>query len=162
MKKIKLTQGKFAIVDDEDFRFLSRFKWKLITHKNGKNGGVITSFWSSQQHPTSIPMWGFLVRRPNGFERVVHLNKNGLDYRKKNLCVEKWGTFQHTLGKRKGTSSKFRGVSWNKEKMKWDTYISIKNKTHHLGKFRSEVSAAKAYNKKAIELYGHLAYQNKI
>jgi len=51
-------------------------------------------------------------------------------------------------------SSKYRGVSFNKEKKRFQAYISYKKKTYKLGYFNNEIEAAKAYNDKALELHG--------
>jgi hypothetical protein len=57
-----------------------------------------------------------------------------------------------------GVSSRFKGVCWNKETKKW----TARCKGIHLGCFKDEKEAAKAYNNKAIELYGEFAYLNKL
>ena len=60
----------------------------------------------------------------------------------------------------KPTSSKYKGVSWNKEKQKWTAHIGIDGKLRHLGYFRSEIKAAKAYDKVAIEAFGEFVNPN--
>ena len=49
-------------------------------------------------------------------------------------------------------SSKYRGVSYNKEKKKYTACITYKKKTHKLGYFNDELQAAKAYNDKVREI----------
>lgn len=59
-----------------------------------------------------------------------------------------------TVNRTNNQSSKYRGVSYNKEKMKYEAYITYKNKTHKLGYFDKDIDAAKAYNDKACEIHG--------
>jgi len=158
MKKIPLTQGKFAIVDDEDYPYLSRFKWGL-----DQNGNPIRN--DTQQ---AIKMVNLLIC---GNTEITHINMNRLDCRKNNLLKVTHSQASHR-GKRKGTAiySKYQGVTyeknhWNTGKAKikpWRAYITCDYKRYWLGWFKTEIEAALVYNKKAIELYGEFAYQNKI
>ena len=52
--------------------------------------------------------------------------------------------------KKKGASSKYRGVHWSQQK--WRALITTDGKLQHIGRFTSEIEAARAYDKKAIEL----------
>ena len=45
-------------------------------------------------------------------------------------------------------SSKYKGVSWDKEKNKWRTKIRINGKLIHLGYFNCELAASAAYQNK--------------
>jgi hypothetical protein len=57
--------------------------------------------------------------------------------------------------KRNNASSKYKGVSWDDSRKQWRASIPI-----FLGRFDSEIEAAKAYDKKAKELYGEFALLN--
>lgn len=56
--------------------------------------------------------------------------------------------------KRVGASSKFTGVSWNKERQKWRAGICGRGVHRTLGLFVDEISAALAYNTAARDLFG--------
>lgn len=60
----------------------------------------------------------------------------------------------HNQRKRKNSSSKCKGVSWNKKANKWEAYISIDKKRVYLGLFPDEISAAMCYDDKSFEVYG--------
>jgi hypothetical protein len=96
---------------------------------------------------------------PKGME-IDHINGNGIDNRLINLRI---GTHQqNTFNTRitKSHSSKHRGVSWRKEKRKWEAYIEINQVKNHIAFFNSEEGAARAYDAKAREYFGEFAVLN--
>jgi hypothetical protein len=96
-------------------------------------------------------------------KNVQHINKNRVDNRIENLRVPT--NSQIKAGNRKttsDTSSKFKGVAWDKSSQSWRVRVHKDNKMVHVGRYDSEVEAAYAYNEKAIELFGEFANINKI
>lgn len=85
-----------------------------------------------------------------------YLNVIGEDNNSSNIETEK------ALGFRRvgGTSSLFRGVSFQKRDNNWASMIGSNGKQIRIGSFSSEIEAAKAYDKKAIELHGDKAILN--
>jgi AP2-like factor, euAP2 lineage len=164
MKNIKLTQGKYAIVDDEDYPYLNRLKWHCLRIKGIGyffNIPATTLMSVNKKRNIQFPMVGLLVRiKPNMV--VIYKNKNSLDCRKKNLFQTLKGGKVHFSRKIKGTYSKFRGVHWDKKNGSWRSRIMKDYKNYFLGYSQNEKILAKKYNKKARELYGEFAYQNKI
>lgn len=59
-------------------------------------------------------------------------------------------------------SSRFKGVSWDKRKKRWRAQISFEGKIQNLGGFLVEEDAARAYNEKALALFGEFAHENEI
>jgi len=57
-------------------------------------------------------------------------------------------------------TSKYVGVSLKRSNLKWLATITKNRKGYSLGTFDSEIEAAKAYDKKALELYGENAKLN--
>ena len=60
---------------------------------------------------------------------------------------------------RKRTTSMYKGV-W--KETAWRAGIKHDAKTIHLGSFKTEEEAARAYNEKALELFGEFAKLNEI
>jgi hypothetical protein len=89
----------------------------------------------------------FLNHTRNGHKLVVdHINTNKLDNRLENLQII---SSRLNLSKDKKGSSKYTGVSWNKNYNKWVAQIYFNKKTIILGYFTDEYEA-------------HLAYKNKL
>lgn len=165
MKKIPLTKGKFAIVDDEDYPYLSRFDWYANKKKDIEY--AITGIYMNKV-TTQIPLHYFLTKRRQGYV-IVHKNRNCLDNRKSNLlmvraCISHHRTKKYKMrsDNRTGIRSKYKGLCWDKRNKKWQVSIMKDKKRTYVGIFKEEKKGAEAYNKKAKELYGKFAYQNKI
>lgn len=90
---------------------------------------------------------------------VDHIDRNPLNNRRSNLRLCRIS--QNILNRRgKMGTSKYKGVWWDSHHKKWLAIISLKGKHIYLGFFDNQIDAAKAYDKKAAELFGDFAYLN--
>ncbi len=94
--------------------------------------------------------------------QIDHINNTKNDNRIENLREATNTQNQTYKNKREGTSSKFKGVSWNKKFQKWRVRITINGKQKYLGLFNNETEAGKSYNEEAIKHFGEFALINKI
>jgi len=148
---IPLTKGQVAIVDAEDYEWLSKYKWHAV-----KTGDKYYAYRSRNKR--SLSMHRMIMNEPKGMI-VDHKDGNGLNNRRSNLRV--CTTSQnHQNRRRTFGSSRYKGVHWDKKSNKWAAAITDKGKYKFLGHFDDEVEAAKAYDKKASELFGEFAYLN--
>lgn len=157
MKRILLTQGKYAIVDDEDFEWLNQWKWQA--QKHSYDGYRAMRGAGGRKNQRTVYMHRVIMNAPKGLE-VDHINHDTLDNQRKNLRLVTQSQNQQNSKKRKNCSSKYKGVHWHKLTRKWRSKISSLGEPIHLGLYKSEIGAAKAYDKKAIELFGEFAYLN--
>jgi len=91
---------------------------------------------------------------------IDHINGDSCDNRLANLRV---ATHQQNMFNRrpvKSTTSKYKGVCWDKEIKKWKVCITIKKKTKSIGRFCDEIEAAKAYDKFAKKYHKEFARLN--
>ena len=80
--------------------------------------------------------------------QIDHVNINQLDNRIENLRVVNQSQNNINQNKKKNCSSKFKGVSWNKQNNKWEARFRRK----YLGLFNSEEEAIETYKKKYNEI----------
>lgn len=151
-KLIPLTQGKFAIVDDEDFEFLSQWKWSY------RKGYASRADYSEEKVNWNVQMHNTVMPPPAGMI-VDHKNRNTLDYRRDNLRFLT-DTQNRYNSLRKNKTSQFKGVYWSKDRNKWRSAIRKDGQRFNLGCFDSPVMAAQIYDVKAKELFGDAAYLN--
>ena len=160
MRRISLTQGKFAIVDDADFEWLNQWKW--YPSNNGRNTFyAIRSIRLPNGKRTTSRMHREILGLKFGDKRQCdHQNHRGLDNRRDNLriCTSKQNN--QNMSSYKSCSSVYKGVSWHKIHHKWRAFITVDYKQIHLGYFDNEEKAARVYDKVAIKYFGEFANLN--
>ena len=157
-RRIPLTQGKFAIVDPEDYDRLAKYKWFAMRSRRGFY--AIRWVKTKNGRRKKIRMHR-QVLNVHDDKLIDHKNHNGLDNRRENLRIVT--NMQNSWNKRKQKgdySSKYKGVSWAKRVGKWHTEIYCRGKKIFIGYFDDEKAAARAYDEKATRLYGEYAALN--
>jgi hypothetical protein len=92
MKKIKLSRGKQAKVDDEDFAALSEFKWYINENAERTKLYAMRSRLKEEEGKfpgTKIYMHRYILKVKDKSIAVKHKNGDTLDNRKENLVVVK-------------------------------------------------------------------------
>lgn len=157
MKRIPLTQGKFAIVDDADFEWLNQWKWHAITTARSRCYAARHGLIGDKR--VYIYMHRAILAVPKGLVSD-HINGDGLDNRKRNLRVATQNENCKNQMLRGSGSSTYKGVTWDTNRKKWAAQIGNNYQHYGLGRYSDEKKAALAYDKKALELFGEFACLN--
>jgi hypothetical protein len=158
-KKIPLTKWSVAIVDDDDFERLSKYKW-MAQYNIHTNSYYASRKITINHKKETVMMAREIMNCCDKNKLIDHKNRNTLDNRKENLRECTYSENNINCGIKKNNTSGFKGV--NKHANKWRAYIKYNNKQIHLGTFENIIEAALAYNKKAIELFGEFAVLNVV
>lgn len=148
--EIKLTQGKFVLIDKDDFERVNKYKWcykvsKIL--KSGKEYGVaVHGFWDSKRKQNKIvKLHRFILNLNDPKILVDHINGDTLDNRKKNLRIAD-GTINNL--NRKNT----KGYAWDKITKSWRVEVGFYGKKYWMGRFKTKEEAKEIYNAKVKEL----------
>ena len=170
MKKIKLTNDKYALVDDEDYEWLNQFKW---FSEKGRNTYYVASCINSVR----TRMHRFILELIDRKIIIDHKDGNGLNNQRNNLRKCTHAENMTNRKSAKNSSSKYLGVSMRCTKTKyvskktgietthfsfgWVATTTIDNKCKYLGTFKTELEAAIIYNIAARKYHGEFANPNK-
>ena len=152
MKRIKLTKGKYALVDDEDFEVLSKHKW----HFDGM-------YARRHDYPTGERIrLHRAILEPKFNEEIDHINRNKLDNRRSNLRIVDASQNRMNRPLQSNNKSGFRGVSWLVSRKRWVARIKFYNKIKVLKYTKDKTEAARIYNEAALKYHGEFAQLNII
>jgi HNH endonuclease len=153
VREISLTQGKSAIVDDEDFEWLmQRGKW--YAYKSGGTFYAMRTERSSGKKVT-IKMHRLIMGAEKG-QFVDHCDGNGLNNSRDNLrlCSRSENACNQRI--RRDNSTGFKGVHFYKGGRKFQARIAVNGRQTHIGLFSDPIEAAKTYDAAALLFHGKL------
>ena len=156
MRRIKLTQNKFALVDDCDYEYLSQWNWCYDPKGYAMRGsGTRANQHMVYMHRVVAKRAGLRITR----KQVDHRDEDGINNQRNNLRVATTSQNMSNRGPQKNNTSGHKGVWWDKSRSKWCAEITVKQKKHYLGRFINKQDAARAYKLAAEKYFGEFAKQ---
>lgn len=156
--QVKLHPDGLAIIDTVDRELVERYKWY-----RSPDGYAVRYFYTknrdgSWKHHTE--RMHRLITNPSANEDVDHKNHRKLDNRRDNLRACSRALNVANTNSRKGSTSRFKGVSFCKQTGKWRATIKSGGLQKSLGRHAIEVKAAEAYDSAAKLAFGSFATLN--
>jgi hypothetical protein len=174
-----------VLVSEEDREILSYASWFTTGHQPSRKGRTMYCAMNGSKKRLEkeghgpyeskfLKMHRLILERvygrPLGKDEVVdHMDGNGLNNTRDNLrLVEVWENHANQKKNRtmngKPCSSKYKGVCYSATRDSYHASINssvlLKTKKLHLGRFREEEDAARAYDRAALRLFGECSLTN--
>jgi len=149
MREIPLTKGLVALVDDEDFEWLSQWKWLA-------DGGERNGVYAMRVDRQSRVYMHRLILQPALGLVGDHINGHTLDNRRSNLrsCTPR----ENKINSVRRGRLPFRGIRSHHKR--WKAIIKVDGNDIYLGTFSSPEAAALAYDTAATQYFGEYAVLN--
>lgn len=149
--RIPLSQGEFAVIDTDDYPLVASRTWML------SKGYAVTEMSRRSTTPRRRILMHHLII---GEKRMVdHRDGDGLNNRRNNLrtCTPQ----QNLQNMRpKANHLPYKGIYFNKKTRRYQAQITLDYKKRFLGRFDNPLSAAIAYDREALKLFGEFARLN--
>lgn len=148
-----------VIIDLKNVNLINKYTW--FTKKAITGSYYVYASTTINKKETKISLQRLLLGNPEN-KVIDHINGNTMDNRIENLRIcSKSENNKNAKKNKRGTSSKYKGVT-KRPSGRFGVYIQNNKVIFCVGTFDSEIEAAKAYNKKALELFGEYAKLNEI
>ena len=154
-RQILLTQGQIALIDDQDYELVSRYRWYAKWDKSTQGFYAIRNTPTVNGKRTTVRMHTFLMGGATD-----HVNHDTLDNRRRNLRLATKSQNGANRRINRNNSSGYRGVHWDRRNKRWRASISHDGHRRSLGYFDDLKNAAQAYDNAARVLFGEFAYLN--
>lgn len=158
MKEIPLTQGKVALVDDEDFELVNQYRWYAL--RNHRTFYAVKQMRQVDGRRGLLWMHRLILGLTDSRQQADHINHNGLDNRRVNLRVVSQSENAQNRRMALANKSGFKGVALDSRTQRYRVQIRINRKPTTIGYFATAEEAARVYDAKARELYGEFACVN--
>jgi hypothetical protein len=144
----KYGKGKFAEVDDEDYEWLSKYKWYW-------NRGYAATYYQGKR----FKMHRLIMNAAPGVE-IDHKDRDKLNCQKSNLriCTTTQNNQNGTL--RKDNTSGYKGVSLDRSTGHWRALMYASGNAFFAGQYKDKRHAALCYDLWATDLHGEFASTN--
>lgn len=161
MVEVPLTQGKVAIVDDEDAERVLAYKWTLLalTRPTKVTYYARRSIRPCKDGPQkSILLHRFILGAPDDMQ-VDHKNMDGLDNRRENLRLAT-NSQNHCNIPARPNPLGFRGVEQVRHGKGYAARIKVGEQSLRIGPFQTPEEAGRAYDLLAKHYHGEFAWLN--
>jgi hypothetical protein len=150
---IKLTKGKWADFDIKDIDLLASYTWCTAERRTRTSVRYYAVTYVRGQL-----LFMHQILMPD--REIDHIDGNGLNNRRSNLRPATRSQNQQNRQKTTGLSSRYKGVSYDTVRGKWQAYINKDGRRIALKRFDTEEEAALWYNEMAKKLFGDYASIN--
>jgi len=152
LKQMPLTKGLFALVDDEDYEVLSRYKWHADSNGYGARRAMHPDV---PRKEITIYMHRGIMGLCRGDKMVIdHIDRNPRNNQRNNLRICTVAENGRNTALNSRNTSGYKGVCWNKNQKLWMASIRVHGKRTHLGCFPTAEFAYDAYCRAAVVLHG--------
>jgi hypothetical protein len=154
-----------AVVDPEDFAAVSQFNWHIVLDRGRRLAARNVRGADGKYHRQYLHQ--FILGATNITSKLAtFMNDDALDCRRSNIRITDRQRLHgrcrnRELGCGKFTSQ-YKGVSFDRSRGLWRAVIQFEKRYLQIGRFETEIEAARAYNETATQLFGEFARINKI
>lgn len=152
----KKAAGRQAIIDDRDYDLVSPYRW--YCHEKRGIPYAAAAIKRQGRHDGTLLMHQLIT----GWSLTDHVDHDTLNNQRSNLRPATPGQNAQNRRSIRGTTSRYKGVAWNRRLKKWQAAIKIDGQSKYLGVFPVEEAAALAYNAAAEKAFGQYACLNEV